>query len=144
MKIKIFDTIEHIRNNREMYLGTDTVHPDVLATYIANDALVLGASQVIITYQNFWYIVAADIDWLMKGHDRGLREIFTRTLILEGGGQNAFRREPLIMAFAEHIVLAKNIDDICVIKGDYHVGIIEKFLSENLHSNIKRIFAFSC
>jgi hypothetical protein len=143
MKIKVFDTIEHIKKNKEMYLGTNTVHPDVLASYVANDALVLGASKVIISYENYWYIIGSNIDWLMKGHDRRLQEIFTRSLILEGGGQNAFRREPLIMAFAEHIVLAKNKDDITVIKGSCDFNLIRKILNEYLNLNIKRILAFS-
>ncbi len=142
MNIELSDAIPHIKNNKKMYLGADIVHPDILATYIADDALVLGAGQIIIRHDESWYIVGADIDWLMKGHDRNLSDIFSCLLPLEGGGQNALRREPVLMAFARDIVLATDTDDITVIKGNYESELVEKFLSENA-GNISRVFAFS-
>lgn len=101
--IKTKTPLEHVRQNPTMYLGKDSVLPDELAMFIANDALNLGAKFTAIARLESWWVVGADIDWLLIGHEEHPEDLFFRLLPLEGGGQNALRREILLAAFAKDI-----------------------------------------
>lgn len=144
MGIETLDTLEHIQKNTRMYLGTDEVQLDVLAINIVNDAIVLGATSVLIIKHQKWFVVAADIDWLNIGHDKQLKDVFINLLPLKGGGQNALRREVLLMAFVNDIII---LDDTCnysLIKGDCEGWPIEMIKSKILSmQSYKRIVVFS-
>lgn len=144
MAIETIDFLDHIKKNPKMYLGKEKALPDELSTIIANDAIVLGASLILIKVLSPWFIVAADLDWLSVGHDKDIQDVFRRMLPLIGAGQNAFRREPILMAFANNIVVADEKKDFVVIKGNSEGIEIDEIIKEfGSIKTIKRILAFS-
>lgn len=143
MEINKIDPILHIRQNKKMYLGREDVNQDFLATNIADDALVLGASTVVIKKEKGWWIIAADVDWLMAGHNEDLKAIFQKILPLKNAGQNAIRREVLLTAFVDDILTWNpKISEMEVIKGESTREIVANYQSEVLFKFAKRALAF--
>lgn len=108
--IKKIDPIDHIRRNVKMYLGRTEVVPEIIVSFIVNDAIVLGAKNVIVKNCSDWWLIASEMDWLRVGNDNPILQLFQKFVTLEGGGQNAVRREIILSAFANNII---TWDDTC-------------------------------
>ena len=140
--IKKIDPVHHVRQNMNMYLGREEVVQDELATFIVDDALVLGAQRTIIVRSEGWWVIGADIDWLLTGHQKEIEDVFCGILPLLGGGQNASRREILLTAFTDNIVTMKNNDLIqTVIKGEGAPEIVLSLFQE-YPTKFERLIAF--
>lgn len=142
MGFRRLDTIEHIQRNIAMYLGRDHVAPDLLAIFVAHDALTVGAMKVHVSRRGLWWIVAADIDWLSIGHEKSLEDLFRELTPLVGGGLNAVRREPLLMAFAERIIAGCPGDaSYASMKGECESSLAGDLLATDL-ADVRRVLAF--
>lgn len=115
--IKRIDVIKHIQDNRVMYLGRDTIEPDLLAGFLVSDATTLGAKSVTINVLQDYWVVLADKDWIHSGHtEASTLELFRKIVALENGGQNALRRESVLYAFSEKIAVVDSKGDVTNIK----------------------------
>jgi hypothetical protein len=132
--------ISHIKKHRQMYLGRDEIIPEIIISYLVWDALSLGVSDVIVRHKDDWWGVGAKEDWLLKGHDKSIEEIFFEFFPLPGGGQNSFRREPVVSAFSTSIATTKRLDaNIIVIQGEYCGSMIHSIIDE--YPLIERVLA---
>jgi len=107
--IKKIDPIEHIRKRRDLYLGKEgLVCPEVLATNIATDALMLGVEEIVVSRHGAWWVVRSRDDWfeLNKGFEE--EDVFNKIVPVYGAPLETFRREILLMAFADNIFVVKD------------------------------------
>ena len=142
--IKKIDPLAHVLENKKMYLGRDDVEPDILASFIIDDALVLGAQTVFTKRHKEWWFIGSDFDWLSKGHDKEILYLFSNIVPLENGSLNAVRREILLMAFAKNVMTwRKGEPSSDLIKGEFSGDISDLFSKEISCLNIKRFIGFS-
>ncbi|MBB3210722.1 hypothetical protein FHS27_006570 [Rhodopirellula rubra] len=102
-----------------MYTGLATPTAAVIAGAIANDAIVLGASDTRAFRFDDWWIISADSDWLNAPCKcfAPPTEAFRRVLAFPEIGVNSMRHEILATAFATSVVSLSPTDRI-VVSGD--------------------------
>jgi hypothetical protein len=99
--VEVVSGIEHIRQRPQMYFAGE-VTPGAICSYLADDALGLGAAHVRIDRVERWSIVSADVDWLRLPEHRviALDRLFVGMHAQPSRG-GRIRSEVFVGAFAE-------------------------------------------
>ena len=110
--------VELIRSRPDMFLRGGFNASDV-AGRLAGDALIIGASQIVITRFAAWHIVSADVDWLSAQPSCNVepREAFFQIVAFPEAGVNSMRSEVLLTAFGSRVISASSRERL-YIKGD--------------------------
>ena len=103
----------YIRREQARFFKGGVYDSKEVASQIALEALLLGASDVRIVQTGDWVIVSSESDWLA---DLG-GDAFHRLIPLREGGQNAATSEVLLTVFSPSVVTAKDGESV-IIKGD--------------------------
>jgi hypothetical protein len=118
--IKIIDPEKSILKNQEMYFGSRRANPESICSGVAEGALILGATKVVIEiYSGFWCI-AADIDWLNAENKSEVNEnsAFSCMHAFQEWGVNSFRSEYLISIFSRCVIIFGKSLETKLIKGN--------------------------
>jgi hypothetical protein len=99
-EIRVLDSITHVRSHPRMYFPSGEPTPSLIATRLADDALVLGAKSVCIVRADEWWIISADHDWLMLPHIESIGDRFRNFTPFPESGANSCRSEIFVGAFA--------------------------------------------
>ncbi|TQV87955.1 hypothetical protein [Aliikangiella coralliicola] len=111
----ITNTVGKIKKAKHLYLKDQDISANELAENLVDDAKHLGV-KASVKKIGCWWCVYSDTDWLEKGTDESIVELFNNLRGLANAPQNSFRREVLLTAFADHVLTCK--DEVCVyIKG---------------------------
>jgi hypothetical protein len=108
MHMKVPPPLEHIRQNRAMYLGPEKPSGRALAIGLAHCALVSGASRVeLLVLVDGWMAVCADADWitpnLQQHKDLAMERAFKSMIPLHGARPNEIRFEVIVTAFSRNL-----------------------------------------
>lgn len=107
-KIEVLeDVIAHVRRRKTMYLGREEVIPENLITALVNDALTLGTQAVEVRHRENWWMVSSEEDWLIRGHQCTVEQVFKKLVPLAGAGPEVIRNEVLLAAFASIVFTRK-------------------------------------
>lgn len=106
--MKVLPPLEHIRQNRAMYLGPEQPSGRVLAVGLADCALVSGASRVeLLVLTDGWMAVSAEADWitsnLQQHKNLAMERAFTSMIPLQGARPNEIRFEVIVTAFSKNL-----------------------------------------
>jgi hypothetical protein len=99
--------IELLRRRPDLYFPVGEVTGAAISSYLADDARVLGATQVAVESVDDWHIVAADVDWLRLPEDRliDMNQLFVG-MHIHPTRINGIRSEIFVGAFAEAAYVA--------------------------------------
>ncbi len=138
--LEIADALEFIRKRPEMFTANGVPTPAFIAHGIAGDAIVLGATSVRVFSHCDWWVVSADIDWLVSPCrcPAPPREAFFRMLAFPELAVNSIRHEILANAYASSVVSISKSDRF-IVKGD--IAKHDEIWLHMLHENEERSVA---
>jgi hypothetical protein len=116
----IDDAYAYVRRNVELFFRSGQPSALECATALANDAILLGSTEVHLARVDDWWLVSANQDWLVQG-DHAVEALFQRMWPFKEAGVNSIRSEVLIGAFAAKIVLLTPSTRV-VLRGDVRDG----------------------
>jgi len=108
--------IAHIRSNRRMYVGDAPIAPH-LASSLLDVAARLDALPARVERIDAWWWLAAAKDWLASADGIPSMAPFFNIIPFPAAGQNYFRSEVLLTAFADAVV-TRGADGETWISGD--------------------------
>lgn len=126
----ISDAVAHVRKRKAIYLGSEDVAFENLATNLINDALTLGVRHVDVRHWGEWWLVSSEEDWLLRENQFSIEETFRRLVPLIGGGREALRREILLTAFAAAVFTRKNDEIIWILGGENADQMLLEYLTQ--------------
>ncbi|WP_327584613.1 hypothetical protein OHA25_54100 [Nonomuraea sp. NBC_00507] len=129
--IQIVDAIDSVRARPAMYFKGGVYDPIEIATWIAGEALMLGAQSVRIEFKEGWFLIIADHDWLAGRESQA----FTTLAHIPEVGQNSRYGEILAVAFCRNVATSTP-HGIRSIKGE-DIGPLASFAASQ-----ERIVAF--
>ncbi len=109
--MRIVKGIDQIRQHPELYLGRHKPTAPVLASRLAECALISQARRVeIVVLDSQWIAVGAEADWVTPNttepfKNRTIEEIVSAMMPLRGGGQNEVRFEAIVTAFSTNMAI---------------------------------------
>jgi hypothetical protein len=107
------DVREYVLREQARFFRSGAYHPAEVASQIALEALLIGASEVRISRQEDWISIFSERDWIS-----GLQgNVFHQLVPIHGAGQNSVTSEVLLTVFSPGVVTATN-GTATIIKGD--------------------------
>jgi hypothetical protein len=109
--MRIVQGLDQIREHPEMYLGRREPTAAVLASGLAECALISQAQRVeIVVLDPHWIAVGSDSDWITPNvtepfKNRTIEDIVSAMMPLRGGGQNEMRFEAIVTAFSKNLTI---------------------------------------
>ena len=105
MNTQLTSSVDHVRSNPGMYVGSAGPNLYDLMGAMAADAVCLGAPSVSIVRFDAWFIVESEFDWVLAESRFDLVECFNRIQIFHKHRQNSCRMEIVLNAFAQDVVV---------------------------------------
>jgi DNA gyrase/topoisomerase IV subunit B len=118
--MRIINSLDHVREHPEMYLGGREPTSYTLASGLVECALISQAKRLeVAVLDDRWIAVCADADWISPNVSksfkrRTINEAVSSIMPLFGGGQNAMRYEVVVTAFSENLAIKSHGDWILV------------------------------
>jgi len=109
--------VEHVRSHPSLYLRGGIFDPVRGACRIAGDAMLLGSNDVTTDRIGEWLRVHSSTDWLLGADHPEVQALFESIVAFPEAGDNAFRGEILLTAFARDVYVS-DASGGCVVKGE--------------------------
>jgi len=110
--LSIVNSLEHVRNNRALYLNGAQPCGETLSARLLSDLIWLGALPASVEKKGAWWIISSPTDWAPEDD---LENLYSRITSDDRLGVNNYRAEILLSAFA-HSIFTCTVDGLMWIK----------------------------
>jgi hypothetical protein len=109
----------YLRRRSDMFFGPRGPNPEMIAGFIADGALILGARRTLVAEEAGWWYVCADVDWFAVQTRAGVNEdtVFQTIWAFPELGVNTNRWEVFARVFATRTFTIAG-DRVLRVKGD--------------------------
>ncbi len=127
-----------VRHLETWYFGESGFSARKAIDYLLEEADLCGVPDLRVTYEDGWWILESDKDWLS---DLAEMDVFMRPVRYMEGGPNGTRTEVLLTAFADAVVTIAR-GRTCIVTDT--VGVAKRWLDQNTERfrNVRRVIAF--